>query len=87
MSAGNDPEWPDRSRGTQAGLAGFADDQVALDDLEDDADGEEEDAEKDVLPEDEQGACPHVRAEDCQCFDCYMDEHASERLAAIRRGP
>jgi hypothetical protein len=29
------------------------------------------DEDDDVLPEDEQGACPHISAEDLPCFDCF----------------
>ena len=48
-----------RSEGTQSSLAGYDHNQTDLD--EDD----------DILPEDEQGACPHVSGDDLPCFDCY----------------
>jgi len=55
-------EYERRAEGTQSSLAGYAAGQTHLDDLDED---------DDVLPEDEQGACPHVSAEDLPCFDCF----------------
>lgn len=51
-----------RAEGTQSSLAGYSPGQTHLDDLDED---------DDVLPEDEQGACPHVSTEDLPCFDCF----------------
>jgi len=58
-------EYPADAEGDQASLTGFADDQTQL------GESEEKPADWTELPEDEQGACAHVRDDDLPCWECF----------------